>query len=182
MWNSPFFAIWASPAALGVREEPCGVATLLQSATCPRVGKQGGQRKGEKKRTQKESYCSLLKMLCCILGSKCKYHQELGMKAPDSAASTLTPVALKGQSHSAGTQSPHTLTHPSCQAEHTHSTKQPVTPDPSTTTIYSLQQLWQCIAAPSMTSGTKNPKQTTNHLMHLKNSAWLEQNLLSRDS
>lgn len=141
MGNFPFFPIWASPA---------GVATLHQSSHWFKDWKtRKPKERWKKKRTQKESCYSLLEMLCCTLGRKCKYHQELGIKRSDSADCTVTPVALKGQFCGAGTQSPHT---PIPGRAHT------VTPDPSKITISSSQQLWQWIAPQSFILRTKNPK------------------------
>lgn len=143
--------------------------------TCSRARKQGGQRKGGNKRAQKESYSSLPEMLSCILDSKCKYQQELGIKTPDSAASTLTPFCCTKR------------TIPSCwntEPTHTHSSQLPGRAH----TAQSNQSLLIHLTPPfipyngsenvlllqAWLRGQKNPKQTTNHLMHLKkNSVWL---------
>lgn len=153
VFSKPFISKWWEISLFFPSEPPqLGWPLFTKAATGSRAGKQGSQRKDEKKkRTQKESCYSLLEMLCCTLGRKCKYHQELGIKRSDSADCTVTPVALKGQFCGAGTQSPHTLIP---GRAHT------VTPDPSKITISSSQQLWQWIAPQSFILRTKNPKKT----------------------
>lgn len=69
-----------------------------------------GQRERWRKRTWRERTPFLPPSRCSAasLGSKSKYHGVLRIKTSDSSSSTLTPVALKGQSYRAGTRSPHT--------------------------------------------------------------------------
>lgn len=110
-------------------------------------------------------------MLCCILGSKCKYHRELRIKTWHSSGSTLAPVALKGQSHCAGTQKP---THALIQAARNsvRSVKQPATKHTHGSEATALQghRLFFTTAlriydSSKLYFGKKTP---TNHLMHLK--------------